>query len=119
MPCPHRQASRGLLAPHQQSLVVLFVHWIDDDLKTAVLGLARDLFLDGVTRTQRHGDELAYDILGHTEAVEPGLLGHDDVVGIRAVEFGLPGFTADGVDLAGGNLDGARITPDGSPAFAE
>lgn len=56
-------------APSQKRLIVLLAHRIDDDLQTAVLGLACDLFLDRVTRTQWHGDELAYDVLGHTEAV--------------------------------------------------
>src|SRR5262249_7033467 len=108
-----------LFAPSQERLVVLPAHRINDDLQAAVLGLARDLFLDRVTRPQRHGDELAYHVLSHAEAVEPGLLRHDDIVALRSVEFGLPGFAADGVDLAGGDLDSAGIASVGPPTGAQ
>src|SRR5262245_36486207 len=97
---------------------MLPAHRIDDDLQTAVLGLARDLFLDRVARPQRHGDKLAYHVLGDAEAVEPGLLRHDDIVALRAVELGLPGFAADGVDLAGGDLDGEGIAAARPPTTA-
>src|SRR5262249_10237929 len=91
-------------------LVYLALHRIDDDLHPAVVRLAGDLLLGRVTIAERHGDELANDAFFDAIAVKPGLARCDHVVLWIAMQAVGPFLAGDGVNLAGGNLDGAWIT---------
>ncbi len=93
----------------QQVLEAVGLEGVDGELQAAVRGQAGQLLFHGVAGAQGHGDELADAALADVEAVEPFLAGGDDVVlgiGGQAV---MPGLTGEGVDLAGGDLDGAGV----------
>ncbi len=100
-PCPFAEAFL------QQVLEAVGLEGVDGELEAAVLGQAGQLLLHGVAGPQRHGDELADAALTDIEAIEPFLMGGDDVVLGGGGQAVVPGLAGDGVDLAGGDLDGA------------
>ena len=94
----------------QQVLEAVGLEGVDGKLEAAVCGQPGQLLFHGVAGAQGHGDELADAALADVEAVEPFLVGGDDVVlgvGGQAV---VPRLAGEGVDLAGGDLDGAGET---------
>lgn len=98
-----------LLAPGPVFLKSLAFHGTDFDLEAAHVFGPCDLALGGVALPKGHGHELADNAFFDTVAVEPRLGGHHQVIlGILRQTVG-PGFAGDGIDFAGGHLDGKRI----------
>ena len=86
----------------------------DEQLDAAPRLLARDLALDRVARAERHGHELADPPVADIDAVEPRLIGQDDVVLLPTVASRLkpvgPGVPGHRVHLADADLHrGARL----------
>ena len=91
--------------------VNIMLHRVDNDLKSTMFSLTRNLLFGREAFTQRHGNKLSNELLRYVEAIQPGLFRNNRIVlWISRKPIAL-GFIGNRIDLADAGVVTREIDP--------